>query len=438
MQERVFQKLDSMKDEAVSLLRTLLSFESVDTPANDPAAPHGTAVAACLSAALTAAKEYGLAVRDLDGEAGLIDSDEGIAPKIGMLCHLDIVPTGTGWTHDPLAGEIEDGKLFGRGTSDDKGPFVSALLALAAIKACDVPLNYPIRLIAGTCEETGSRDIAYCKARGVIPPYVFSPDANYPVVNTEKGMARFSVSATLPAESALVSLSGGEALNMVPQRATATFKDGTKSEATGKSAHASTPELGENAVSALLETLCKKLVGDGAHAILKSALDLHPPHVTDGSPLGIEASDEISGSLTCSLGLATLEDGVLTLSFDVRHPLCTSAPEIREKLEKTLAKTPFSLTKFHGIPPHHVAEDSPFVQSLLSAYTEVTGLEGYCIAIGGGTYVHDIDGGVAFGTCFPNRDCRIHSPDEFIPVEDLILNAKIFVAALLKLQDQTL
>ncbi|MBP3685721.1 MAG: M20/M25/M40 family metallo-hydrolase [Clostridia bacterium] len=438
MKQRVFSKLDGMKDEAIALLRTLLSFDSVDTPTSDPDAPHGEAVAGCLAAALKAAKDYGLSTTNLDGEAGLIDSDEGISPKIGMLCHLDVVPAGEGWSHDPFKGEIEDGKLFGRGTSDDKGPFVCALLALAAIRACDVPLKYPIRLIAGTCEETGSADIAYCKERGVIPPYVFSPDANYPVVNTEKGMARFSVSATLPEDSTLSSLFGGEVLNMVPQSAAATLKDGTILIAEGKSAHASTPELGENAVSALFSILCAQLQSDPAYGILETARGLHPPHVTDGSPLGIEASDEISGSLTCSLGLARLEDGILTLSFDVRHPLCTSADEIREKLEARLCSTPFSVTKFQGIAPHHVDENSPFVQSLLSAYTEVTGLEGYCIAIGGGTYVHDIDGGVAFGTCFPNQDCRIHSPDEFTPVEDLILNAKIFAAALLKLQEQTL
>lgn len=438
MKQKVFSHLDAQQETAIALVRELISFESVATPSDDPDAPQGREVARCLSAALAAAERLGLTARNLDGLAGLIDSDENREAKIGMLCHLDVVPVGDGWTHDPLGGEIADGKLYGRGTTDDKGPFVSALLALSSLKACGAELKYPIRLIAGTCEETGSADIAYCKEKGVIPPHVFSPDANYPVVNTEKGISRFSLSATLPKDSALVALSGGEVVNMVPQNAQATLCDGTEFAAVGKSAHASLPHLGENALSKLFNTLAERLQGDPAHAILCEAEKLHPLFSTDGSALGIAAADQLSGELTASLGLCNLTDGVLTLTFDVRFPLCVDEAFLRSRLQARLENTPFALTALQVIPPHHVDEHSPFVQSLLAAYTEISGQKGYCIAIGGGTYVHDLDGGVAFGTVFPGEDCRIHSPDEFVPVQDLIRNAKIFAAALLNLQEQTL
>lgn len=438
MKDRVFSYLDAQEERAVRLLRKLLAFHSVAEQKNDPRAPQGQAVADCLACALAAAEEFGLKTKNLDGYAGLIDSgDEGEA-KIGMLCHLDVVPAGEGWTHDPFAGEIEDGLLYGRGTSDDKGPFVSALLALAALKACGVPLKYPVRLIAGTCEETGSEDIAYCKARGAIPPHVFSPDASYPLVNTEKGIARFTVSAPLPQGSVIESLHGGEVLNMVAPSALAVLKDGRRIRTEGRAAHASTPESGDNAISRLLLTLCEELPDDPAYELLHAASLFHPPHETDGTSLGLAASEPVAGKLTANLGLLRLEDGNVTLSFDVRYPLNVNEAILREKLAERLRGTPFVLGGMSVMPPHHVPASSPLVQTLLGAYSEVTGREAYPIAIGGGTYVHDIDGGVAFGTVYPEQDCRIHSPDEFIRVKDLILNAKIFACALLKLQNETL
>ena len=73
------------------------------------------------------------------------------------------------------------------------------------------------------------------------------------------------------------------------------------------------------------------------------------------------------------------------------------------------------------------------MQALLSVYTEMTNKPGYCIAIGGGTYVHEIPGGVAFGAEFKGEDAHIHGADEFISLENLITNAKIFAEAILRI-----
>ncbi|MBR6530743.1 MAG: M20/M25/M40 family metallo-hydrolase [Clostridia bacterium] len=438
MQEKVFAYLEANQERAIDLLKELISFESVATPTDDPAAPQGQAVLDCLLCAKRAAEGLGLSTMNLDGHALLIDDTAENDAKIGMLCHLDIVPAGEGWTHKPFAAEIEDGKLYGRGATDDKGPFVSALFALAALKNCGADLKHHVRLIAGTCEETGSADIAYCKEKGVIPPHVFSPDASFPVVNTEKGIARFSLSATLPAGTRLATVRGGEVINMVPQNAHATLSDSTTVTEIGKAAHASTPHLGENAISRLLDTLCERLMDDAAYPVLLAARDLHPLHETDGASLNLKDEEPIAGPLTANLGLIDLTDGVLTLSFDVRYPLNVNEEILRERLAKRLKDTPFALADMNVMPPHHVPEESALVQSLLAAYESVSGKKGYCMSMGGGTYVHDIDGGVAFGTVYPDEDCCIHSPDEFIPVGDLVQNAKIFAASLLRLQEQDL
>ena len=77
--------------------------------------------------------------------------------------------------------------------------------------------------------------------------------------------------------------------------------------------------------------------------------------------------------------------------------------------------------------------DSLLAQKLLKVYEEQTGLKGECLAIGGGTYVHDIEGGVAFGAEFPNQEHNMHGADEFIEIETLSKNSKIFAHSIVEL-----
>ena len=83
--------------------------------------------------------------------------------------------------------------------------------------------------------------------------------------------------------------------------------------------------------------------------------------------------------------------------------------------------------------PHHVSADSSFVKKLLEVYEDVTGEKGYTVALGGLTYVHDTENGVAFGAEFPGDENNMHNADEFIRTESLLLNAKIYANAILRL-----
>jgi succinyl-diaminopimelate desuccinylase len=73
--------------------------------------------------------------------------------KIGMIAHVDIVPVGEGWTHSPFEGQIIDGKLYGRGSIDDKGPLIAALYAMRAIKESGLPCRNNICYLIGCDEE---------------------------------------------------------------------------------------------------------------------------------------------------------------------------------------------------------------------------------------------------------------------------------------------
>ena len=200
----------------------------------------------------------------------------------------------------------------------------------------------------------------------------------------------------------------------------------------GKSAHASTPEKGRNAITAMLEMLVSLDLNSNTKRLLSDILRLYPYGETDGSSLGISCSDK-SGALTCVLSLINTENGKLTFSTDTRFPISMTAVQLKGKVASALSDTDMSIADFMGTDAHYASPDSFLVKTLLSVYEEQTGKKGECIAIGGGTYVHGIEGGVAFGAEFPGEDCKIHSAGEFISVDRMKQIAKIFAEAIIRL-----
>ena len=94
------------------------------------------------------------------------------------------------WKSDPFTAEIRDGRIYGRGAIDDKGPAVAVLYALRAIRESGIPLRKNVRFLLGCNEENGSTDLEYYMARHAMPPQVFTPDGSYPIIHLEKGMLR--------------------------------------------------------------------------------------------------------------------------------------------------------------------------------------------------------------------------------------------------------
>lgn len=452
--------IDDHLSEMVSTLSKLVSVPSVREEAA-PDAPYGKPCAQVLDTMLDIAKNFGFTVENQGDRVGTIDLYPAIPPTLGVLCHLDVVPAGDGWKTPPYTLYMNDGKLFGRGASDDKGPAVCVLYAMKAIRECKIPLSKNVRFLVGTDEENGSSDLAWYKSKFKLPPYVFTPDACYPVINIEKGMIRGAISTSCPgtAEKTVLSVSGGTVVNAVPDKATATVrgfsdielsvaakntgspdmfsfqKSGelTEISVTGKSAHASGPMNGKNAITALCNMLGRLNSDDDTSSMFAALSSLFPFGEYDGTSLGIKCSDQKSGALTEVLSIIDFSEGKLTGKFDIRFPLCGSCGEIKQKLSSIFASNGFSLSEFNGVEPHETDSESPFVKTLLSVFTDATGIRGNCIAIGGGTYVHDVEGGVAFGAEFSDEDNHIHSANEFIRLSRLALNAKIIAEAILRI-----
>lgn len=456
---KIHAYLDAHKQDMFDDLAAQIRIPSAKT---DPApnAPFGQGSVDALEDFLKRADRLGFATKNVDNYMGCVDMGD---PEncFGILAHLDVVPEGQGWIHDPYGAEIIDGVMYGRGTLDDKGPAISALYAMAAIKDAGIPLTGGVRLLLGTDEESGSHDMEYFLTKEKLPPIAISPDAEYPVVNVEKGLLRLVVSAQYEAPASgvrLLSMGGGTRVNVVPAEVTAliagadlayvqgaasavtsetevTFKCEQKGDhieitAYGFGAHASHPDTGKNAASAMLTLLAALPLAEGEGADkLRALAKAFPIDGYYGQHAGIRLWDDASGELTVNLGLIQADEISFAATLDIRYPITANF----EMLTMLLADTTGLKVdvQSHAVP-HYVSEKSDLVQALLRAYEAETGLTGECLAIGGGTYAREIPGSVSFGCLFPGDPDTMHQPEECVELEKVLLNAKVLAAAIVE------
>ncbi|MBE7057563.1 MAG: M20 family metallopeptidase [Ruminococcaceae bacterium] len=441
----------------IDSLDRLVSIPSVGG-IHDSEAPFGKEALSALKEVEKIATEMGLCAHIYHNRVAVIDLYPAPFPTVGILTHADVVPAGNGWTYEPFKVTKNGENLYGRGVIDNKGPIVSTLYAMKYAKEY-LSLNNNFRLIVGSDEERGSSDLSYYMANQKLPEYVFTPDANYPVINTEKGRAtgNFTKKITYTTDKKVLSATGGTVINAVPDRAYATVcgyelhelymasdacsapvkyefieKADNITEITvyGTSAHASLPENGENALTALCE--------------LFSKLDYRWENIYNACPhndvyakaIKADCEDEISGKLTFSFDLLEFDGENFKGTFDVRFPVCLTVQELRQKLTDGLNRFGLNLEDYSAVPPHHTNSDSLLVKALLEAYEAVTGKPGKPLAVGGGTYAHGIPGAVAFGPEFNEIDNKIHGADEFISLEHFKINTSMIYNAMLKLDEQ--
>ncbi len=467
MKERIRNWLENHRDEMVRDIFDLVRIDSEKMPAKE-GMPYGEGPAHALALALSKAEGYGFATQNHENYVGSIDMSDSVR-GLDILAHLDVVPATPGFTVTaPFEPVEKDGKLYGRGTADDKGPAMAALYAMRALKELGVPLRKNVRLILGCDEECGSSDIEYYYKKEAAAPCTFSPDACFPVVNVEKGhlVAAF-VCKTEPksgAKPCITEAQSGMKFNVVPDTAmmrvvnvdrsilaTAakdlarelpvkitieTFSDSLRVTVKGKSAHASTPELGVNALTAMLKLLqdAKDAFSGTEDAATKALLALsevlvHADHA--GQALGIDRDHEVTGPTTVSPDILELTDGNLRLTIDSRMALGSTRENTAGTLERVAETCGCTFDVERYSETHYVPADSEFVKTLLKCYEDVFGREGSKpIAMGGGTYVHEVENGVAFGCVEDEEEVNMHGDDEHIAVEDLLNGSVTFALAI--------
>ena len=456
-EQKIAGWVEDHREALLEDLRTLCRIRSV---AGEPGenAPYGEGPARALARAAELCGAYGFKVENHDWRVITADLGEPEGRNLDILAHLDVVPEGEGWDSDPYEPVIrEDGFIYGRGVADDKGGAVAAMYALRCVKELGLPLRRGCRLILGSDEERGSSDVAYYYQHQSPAPNTFTPDAEFPVCNAEKGMYRLRFRKSWPAETVLprvTGLSGGTVANAVPGEAWAVVagvepmhlmagaaplcaelgascrvdaaEGGAKLTVVGRGCHAASPETGLNANTVLIRVLTELPLADCASTRALRELDRLLPHGDWlGGALGIAQKDEPTGELTCSFTMITFTEEGLEGLCDCRVPLCADHDNCKAAADAAMTACGFEPAGMM-IPPHYTPADTPFIRALLRSYETWTGKEGRCYSMGGGTYVHDVPGGVAFGYGMQGVDVRMHGANERFPVEDLFTAVKIF------------
>ncbi len=449
--------VDAHRDEFIEDLKTLCRIRSV-TGEPEENAPYGPGPARALAKAMEMCAGYGFSVQNHDWRVMTADFGAADDRVLDILAHLDVVDENTGWDSDPYEPVIkDDGYIYGRGVADDKGGAVAALYAMRCVKELGLPQARGMRLILGTDEECGSSDVAYYYKHNAPAPNTFTPDSEFPVCNAEKGMYRLRFRKSWEKESALprvVSLSGGVQINAIPTESSAVIAgmepmhlmagaaplcaelgascrveetpEGARLTVVGEGCHAAHPDRGVNANTVLIRVLTELPLADGPSTRALRELDSLLPHGDFlGKALGIAQEDAPTGPLTCSFTMIAFTETGLEGVCDCRVPLCADNENCKDVADRAMGALGFE-TAGMMIAPHYTPAEGEFIRTLLQSYETYTGKKGECYSMGGGTYVHDVPGGVAFGYGMPGVDVRMHGANERFPVEDLFTAAKIF------------
>ena len=442
----IHQLSENYFEDAISALKGWIQIDSVyDADTVSEKKPFGAGVAAALEYIASIAEKDGFSVDRCEGYCTEISFGEG--PLIAIYAHADVVPVSGKWKFPPFSATIENDIMYGRGTSDDKGPAMAAYYALKLLRDHGLIDGYRATLVIGGNEESGSRCLEHYfgKLKKPYPSYGFTPDGDFPLIYGEKAIATYAVQLNRPVDT-LISLSGGVVINSVIDEARCVFKsmparekiagyckenglrfdtDGNRLTIYGKAAHGSIPEEGINAGLHLL-----KLIGlnENVPEFVKTAdgyLD------GSGENLGIYYESELLHGTTYNVGLISYRDGKLEYRVNFRYPENVDAAKVCAYLD-TLG---LGKVTFEGTSPYLLMDpSSEMIQTLLNCYREETGdLVSAPMAIGGGTYAKESRNTVAFGSHFPGREDHIHEENEKIHLDDLRRSIAIYAKAILRL-----
>ncbi|PTR46190.1 dipeptidase PepV [Geobacillus thermodenitrificans] len=454
------------KDDLVRDVQALVRIPSVrDDSEAQPGAPFGLKVAEALDYMLTRGQAEGFRVKNVDGFAGHVEMGQG-EKLIGVLGHIDVVPPGDGWTVDPFSAHVRDGRIYGRGAIDDKGPTIAAFYAMKIVKELGLPLSKRVRLIIGGDEESDWRCVDHYFKHEEMPDIGFVPDADFPIIYAEKGIIDADLQYRLTGseetgEMTLRSLQAGRRYNMVPDAAEAVVEGAGLEEWSsryerfcrdhglngnirhsgeaavltleGVAAHGAEPERGKNAGVYLAQFLASLPLDGGSRPFVQFVASSFFGD-TRGRKLGLAYRDERSGELTVNVGVLSYDRAQGgTIGLNIRYPVTADGETIRQTLSNVAVERGLTLGRFHDTKPHYVDPDHEWIRTLQRIYEEQTGEPGRLLAIGGGTYARSLTAGVAFGALFPGRPDVAHQKDEYVEIDDLVKATAIYAQAIYEL-----
>lgn len=446
-----FKKLvKPYKDESIKALQDYIRINSInDMTTSKAGQPFGKGIKDALDYMAELGKKEGFEVDTCEGYCTELTYGEGDT-MIGIFAHADVVPVTGKWTNDPFDPVIRDGQMFGRGTSDDKGPGLASFYAVKALKDNDLIKGFKVRLVFGGDEELGGRCLEHYfhVLNKPAPTYGFTPDAEFPLIYGEKGIGGYIHEYKLKTEDVL-SLNGGTAANIVIDEASAVLKkspnldkaivsyfnllnikfqvididnDKLELKVFGKAAHGSMPELGVNAGLILIKFLGYYYNDDSLQTLADNYIE------PTGKKMGTYYETEFLHGTTYNVGIISLDGKTIKMVVNFRYPENVDCDEVCQKINELNIG---HVNEIKGGKPLLFDPSSPMVQTLLKAYQEESGdYETPAMTIGGGTYAKECENTIAFGSHFPGREDNIHSPDEKIHLEDYLNSQYIYARAI--------
>ena len=478
MRTNYMDLIEQYREEIIKTLQELIAFKSV-TAAPLEGAPFGAGVQEAFGYMLSKAKADGFDTENIDNYGGhiefggyLLDEEGDIVGTsdeiMGILCHLDVVPEGKDWDYEPFGGQIADGRIYGRGAIDDKGPTVAVYYAMKALKDAGVVPEKKVRLILGLDEETGWKGMHYYLKRVKNPDFGFSPDGEFPAIHGEMGLLIFDLAKKIGKSVAgakgvsLRSVTGGNAPNMVADHARAVILadsyDAIKEQAAefrkntgyqlntkgmgknleittqGVSAHGARPQLGLNAISILMKFLGElSLENDD----VRDFIDFYNGHIgfnLSGDNIGCGFEDEQSGKLIFNVGMVNIDAESASVTVNIRYPVTMNDEQIYEAILPIVNQYNLGIVKKEHKQPIFIPKDDKMIRTLMDVYKKHTGdMDSEPIVIGGGTYARAAKNTVAFGAAFPGEPELAHQKNEYMIIENLIKCTKIFADAVFEL-----
>lgn len=459
--------IEKSKNEIIKETCNLINIPSISEETNNPDMPFGKSAKEALEYALSLGEKLGFRTKNLDGYCGYIEFGEG-EKLIGIIGHLDVVPSGDGWDTPPFEATIKNNKIFGRGAIDDKGPVVASLYAMKAVKDTQ-KLNCRVRLILGINEEKAWKCIKHYKKVEELPTISFSPDADFPCIYAEKGISTIYIKddynkySNFPIKISNINCNNN-AINVVPKKCDITIdidnsqinisdvidfieekvkelkfdinysinNNSITLHSTGIQAHSAHPELGKNAISPALILLNKIFTHFDYNIKLFEFFEKCIGTEFNGKSLGINFEDE-SGKLTLNVGNFKFYENYLQIGINLRIPINTTIDAVANLID--LECKNYSLDTYIAGKqnPLYVPKDNHLVKTLCDIFNKMTGSNAEPIAIGGGTYARAFENCVSFGSNFPGDTDMCHQANEFIDIDKLILSCKIYAKAIYEL-----
>lgn len=444
---KIATAIDAMRDDYLAAVKRLVAIPSV-WQEDDSGTPFGQPIDDCLDATLALCREMGFfTFKDPAGYYGYAEIGSG-EQMIGVLGHLDVVPTGerSAWQSDPFSPEVRDGRLYGRGTQDDKGPTLAALFAVKALLDSGVQLEKRVRFIFGTDEETLWRCIDRYLAKEEVPQCGFTPDSAFPLIHAEKMLIQAWLHG--PGDP-LIELACDGALNAVPELAR--YEGPLWEELAAKLDELGYDFTAEDAEVVVFGKAAHSASADtkGVNAIARLCLALrqlgetHPAVKLIAEQIGEDANareifgpvEDVSGRLTCNVAKLTITPEHSRIGLDIRVPVTFSKADYDTDIQAVAEQYGLRYEEFDVLPSLYMPADSPVITALMDAYKAVSGdMDSLPMTSGGATYARAIPNCVAYGAIFPGRDKVEHMPDEYLIIDDMMQAMKVYAEAIYRLQ----